>query len=402
MFGSFGLKMNISVVLKAILILALLIGGIFFSKEAIEQYIEGRTAFDVLYRPITLDDVPVLTLQIDKHNLCGEEDPEYTILYTAEINNVIKTFDLNSSIQSQEGWISAEKYCFTHRKDGGQYVPSIIQRISTGKYFYGHMRKNDLRRVKIELDINFRNSNTSVEIPIAVSSVDGSYSTFDVHNSRSFDGKYGVIILKKNRSYVARLHVKETRYLEQRCSKIPYYEKVGAKMKENNFAPYNFTYQQGNTTNPCPSLESMCLTRAFPIDIPKCNKSASTTLGLGSCFEQALTAVTNEILETADDSSKTCHVKGYFVEDHYDYPDTNYQYHLVMDFFVPSTIHIQTSTVLKLVHEEYYIMNEIGLIGAIGGTLGLFIGLSFLDVSFKSIDWIKKKIRRDATLGTGT
>ena len=51
------------------------------------------------------------------------------------------------------------------------------------------------------------------------------------------------------------------------------------------------------------------------------------------------------------------------------------------------------------VEEEYLIMDFTGLIGAVGGTLGLFIGFSFKDITSLFIDglkWIFKKTRVDS------
>ena len=60
----------------------------------------------------------------------------------------------------------------------------------------------------------------------------------------------------------------------------------------------------------------------------------------------------------------------------------------------PSIVHVQSNMILKLVRREYSVMNDIGLIGAVGGTLGLFVGLSFLDVGFKTVDWAMTSVNR--------
>ena len=44
------------------------------------------------------------------------------------------------------------------------------------------------------------------------------------------------------------------------------------------------------------------------------------------------------------------------------------------------------------VSEEFLIYEITGVIGSIGGTLGLFIGFSFLDISTKLINILKKKL----------
>ena len=52
------------------------------------------------------------------------------------------------------------------------------------------------------------------------------------------------------------------------------------------------------------------------------------------------------------------------------------------------------------VEEEYIIMDETGVIGAVGGTLGLFIGFSFRDITGLLIDglkWVFKRKRVSST-----
>ena len=46
------------------------------------------------------------------------------------------------------------------------------------------------------------------------------------------------------------------------------------------------------------------------------------------------------------------------------------------------------------VNEEYLLYDEVGLIGSVGGTLGLFIGFSFSGVIFNAIDYLRTLISR--------
>ena len=40
-----------------------------------------------------------------------------------------------------------------------------------------------------------------------------------------------------------------------------------------------------------------------------------------------------------------------------------------------------TYSVVKTINQEYYIMDGIAFVGIIGGTMGLFVGLSFMDIN---------------------
>ena len=45
-------------------------------------------------------------------------------------------------------------------------------------------------------------------------------------------------------------------------------------------------------------------------------------------------------------------------------------------------------------HEEYFIIDSLGLIGSVGGTLGVFIGFSFSGLIINIIEYIKTLIER--------
>ena len=54
------------------------------------------------------------------------------------------------------------------------------------------------------------------------------------------------------------------------------------------------------------------------------------------------------------------------------------------------------------VFQEYLIYEITGIIGSIGGTLGLFVGFSFLDLSTKLIDILKKKMLNANSLSSNS
>ena len=44
-----------------------------------------------------------------------------------------------------------------------------------------------------------------------------------------------------------------------------------------------------------------------------------------------------------------------------------------------------------IVNQEYLIYDWIGLIGSVGGSLGLFLGFSFLDLIYSSINFFQER-----------
>ena len=49
-------------------------------------------------------------------------------------------------------------------------------------------------------------------------------------------------------------------------------------------------------------------------------------------------------------------------------------------------INMEFSTNIRTVHDEVYILDDIGLLGSLGGSLGLFIGFSFYGYIANIID----------------
>ena len=62
--------------------------------------------------------------------------------------------------------------------------------------------------------------------------------------------------------------------------------------------------------------------------------------------------------------------------------------HIQFDYLGQTSIQLvfNFSSNTRWVHEEYYLFDEIGLLGSIGGSLGLFIGFSFFDYLSKILD----------------
>ena len=95
-----------------------------------------------------------------------------------------------------------------------------------------------------------------------------------------------------------------------------------------------------------------------------------------------------DINRALGESARSCYTKEYFVdrdryESYWDFRVTGSFGHKSGFGFsykigsAESTSQTWTNKIVKTVHKEYYVMTEIGLIGTVGGTLGLFVGLSF-------------------------
>ena len=43
-----------------------------------------------------------------------------------------------------------------------------------------------------------------------------------------------------------------------------------------------------------------------------------------------------------------------------------------------------------IVNQEYLVYDSIGMIGSVGGTLGMFLGFSFLDITYYLINFVQE------------
>ena len=97
------------------------------------------------------------------------------------------------------------------------------------------------------------------------------------------------------------------------------------------------------------------------------------------------------------EASKPCVTMEYFVHNMEDAGRTSSETVFFMEYEISmakSTNNIWTDKFVKTVGEEHYIMTDVGLIGTVGGTLGLFVGLSFLDMGTKVVTTIRNGLSK--------
>ena len=93
----------------------------------------------------------------------------------------------------------------------------------------------------------------------------------------------------------------------------------------------------------------------------------------------------NDVMDKASkECPKNCHISEYIGKVKYyqpNYPNSIAEW----SYVIPLTD--------MMVYDEYLIYDHVGMIGSIGGSLGMFIGLSFLDFFFYLIELIQKKLK---------
>ena len=99
------------------------------------------------------------------------------------------------------------------------------------------------------------------------------------------------------------------------------------------------------------------------------------------CFEQILHKL-EENQETK--CQKSCQIKEFLTEkdctwnQFYVAGQFGFEYRFIKQ---ASTNNLRLQKIFKKVKEEYFITNEVSLLGNIGGTLGMFVGFSFIGTS---------------------
>ena len=113
------------------------------------------------------------------------------------------------------------------------------------------------------------------------------------------------------------------------------------------------------------------------------------TLTTLECLKELTDFAMRSLEAKSNETSKSCHIKEYLAAGEVlhprqksDTPTPDFTLDIVLQS--PGSLHQLTDRILKTSKKEYYIIDEIGVIGMIGGTLGLFIGISFLNI----ITWI--------------
>lgn len=374
------LAKRLKVGLGRVFFIGLLVGSIIFSMEAIQQYFQARTSFEISHQLLSPNDLPVLIVCYGTSLNCWD-NLTHEIKYTAMVNDARKTFTFNSSVIAYPDVISVERVCnfFT--------VTTACDKITLGKNFLESLKADaaDIKEVTFSLDINANDKLTEVHIYMA--SVPNSYIMEIPGSAINKDGLVtGVTLARKERKLMP-IYTQDFSYLPNKCTKNSIYDRLNDRVKDiASSARLSLTYEEDGKTKNCPSL-TPCLTKS------RNSLADCKNLNMLICLKNIMDMAMRDLEKQSNDTSKSCEIKeylpaneAYLIGRKSDQPDFTFDCALQS----PKSLHQLTDKILKTVKKEYYIINEIGLIGMVGGTLGLFIGISFLNMTTWVIDLIFK------------
>ena len=170
-------------------------------------------------------------------------------------------------------------------------------------------------------------------------------------------------------------------HISSACSNDSYYECLGKR-----FAAFDFTTIVAKTTNgsSC-SGHRICSPFSLPnLDkIPVCSDDVARI-----CYEDVISKLEKS---QQDYCRRSCHVTEFKIEPQTDetsmihWPETEFSFTVGFDYKLQqSTTKVRSKKPLKLVKTEYFITSLILLIGNLGGIVGLFVGISFINL----FEWI--------------
>ena len=216
-------------------------------------------------------------------------------------------------------------------------------------------------------------------------------NSYGIAKGKWFDGKvYGRsgyrFALIHNHQSVDIFSVKEHRNLPYTCSNESYYECLVRRFEDVGF---NETPQQDNNDITL-QLDGKCLPFSLPeTRLPICKNNLEK-----ACYANVL----KQLMSNQENYCKRlCFVKEYkfalkeapgLTEKSNDFV-LNYKF-----ASPPASRNLRSWMPVKTVKREYLVVTFKSLVGSIGGTLGMFVGFSFIGTAEKLIEYLLKLLER--------
>ena len=341
---------------------ALFLGGLFFSKDTVTQFLAAKTSFRAIISDIKTKDLPVTIVCYEKALV-----PEIRVRQNFSVTNVVLAAE-------------ATKYSQTLRS-------KECQKILPTKDFQLDFREKHKGTTFLDLEITSPND---ASLPIdglklILASEDNSYG---IGLFNFFDGHISMVTLQPGTHISVKItDIVEYRYVHK-CSKDSYYETLAKWYTTDNWAQFNHSYQNSGEIErkPC-DYKDLCLFMQLPSNITICNRTTKEQNQMvEECYDSVFGMHLQEVMYMdlkRKDIHKSCKITEYKIDAHSGFKHTiqKSKIHVELRFETSkSENRVWHRIPKKTLMEEYFIMDEIAFVGIIGGTLGLFVGLSFMDL----------------------
>ena len=379
-----------------IMFLILLVTAGFLAQQVLHEYQEGKTNFGISTKPLTVHDVPTLTICfIGARTIAYEED----ILITAFEHYTENTRQLKEGKNDHHSHnITLEKLvlspiwnntsCFTLNFD---FMEDVFHTKINNTSIWDRIFHFDL--LKIHLLKQNKEARTS-QIKIFITSKENSFGAVIY---QWFDGKFPFFQLQRERFYF--FHITKTRQYEhvpESCSRYSFFECVAYNLKF-----LKRCQEDGNICTPislpstkevivfCASNKTQCWEDVKKEVFPLCMAKKSCTVQ-----EYDYISAKKFYLDHENDKlSGKQEISGWGGNDEVVqnmFQHLNESLLLALSFDDLDCSNGDGTNELEVeVWKEYYIMSGFSLVGNLGGQMGLFIGFSFLGC----FSWLLSRIQ---------
>ena len=360
---------------KATVYIFLLVAPVIFVKENFEDYLKDGTSYAITQEPLSLDDLPTVTLcwRITKYIKWSVYEKDVTIdAKVFENQEKTVTLSLNQSVQSLYGIeMSLSELHLTEDSSLNHqchYIDGPLRQCFKITSKWRGSEIINFQRLTVEFTVRFSSAPPSFLDPVIISSEENAYG---LAGGRWFDGNIQCSYLKPF-EVLKIIEITEYINLDSRCTKDSFYACLARRFLELDFRTISRRKVNGTVC----SFSALCSPFTLPPhygQIPICQNALEQI-----CYGEVLNELKNNQEKFC---KKACNVKEFEVtkerKGRREVPSNTQVF--AYNFQLPISIKDHRSEKpFKIVKTEYLIMSWISLVANVGGTFGLFIGFSFL------------------------
>ena len=383
-------KLIIAQIVEHFLFTILLTVAIFYAKQMIDEYSEGKTSFSISSKPLTAKDMPTITICFKSiKNLNYGVD----IIVQALTQNPESPLAMGQN-EAKGQTIYLQKMILAEGTYANWYTDCFSLDFDISQEFYENNISNSFvwdRFFHLELiSINLTKDSTNIvsEIQMYVTSKENSYGAIIY---QWFDGHVDPLKLKRNSFNLVQIEkIRRYQYISSTCSHNSFFECVSSEISN-----LQKCFQNGQTCSPF-SLPLEFQPLSLPSEVVACTNNASQCwekivehafpicMSRKSCEVQEYHAKLQSILDLKSDRFGVEQQMVYnwgvnesLVRKILDNTDKAILFSLSLDELDWSKGD-RTKELEVEVFKEYYIWDELSLVGKVGGLMGLLIGFSFI------------------------
>lgn len=384
--------------------------GLYFSRDAFHQWQEGKTNFEVSFKPISVEDLPAVTICYNDIYLSCTDLTNWTFMILGAIRREVYDVQVINSLNYSESTVRAvnwRRLCRDTRARGQcdliyfdpEKMKQLLKKMESGENYY--YDSDDWFTMEMWFESSDTLANNMTDISVFVTSKANSFGVVNKPR-RFYDGNVKEIKIQKG--HMKRLAINSVTdivHVFGKCSKTSYYQTLAERFIATDFRRHNMTYVSGDSPRKsCPTNRYKCLPATLSLDIPVCSTDDGISNGQRVCSYNAIEIIKREMVENYSSSDQTlqyCNIKEYIITETETNPRITEGWgeriRLEFEFEVSRQSRVWSDGFVKSFHKEYFVMTMIGLIGTIGGTLGIFVGFSFLDSGSLVLTSAKKAYR---------